>query len=194
MPKKVDILSKEEVFKKAFFRIEKVRLRHELYNGEMSRELTRLNFNRGDSVAALIHQTDDDTLILTEQFRYPAYVKGEGWLVEVPAGTVEEGEEPVETMHRELEEEIGYRTDEFRHIHTFFVSPGGTSERIHLFYARVESEDKISKGGGVPLEGEDIRALIISVDDALEMLEEGKIMDAKTLIALQWLKYHRDDD
>src|SRR5688572_21541694 len=148
MAKQVEILSKREVFKQAFFRIEEAHLRHEKYDGTMTGEMVRLNFERGDSVAALIHNPADDTLIFTEQFRYPTFYKGPGWLLETPAGSIEMGETPEETLRREIEEEIGYTISNTRFISTFYVSPGGTSERIHLYYVRVKADEKTGEGGG----------------------------------------------
>ncbi|MCU0511446.1 MAG: NUDIX hydrolase [Anaerolineae bacterium] len=146
MPRRVHILSQRVVFQQAFFRIQEARLTHELDDGRMSAELVRLNFERGDSVAALVHDVAAGTLLFTEQFRYPAYTKGSGWLLEVPAGTVEAGEAPEATLRREIEEEIGYTLHSVQHISTFFLSPGGTSERIHLYYAGVTAQDKTGPG------------------------------------------------
>src|SRR5678816_2226156 len=88
MPKRVEILKKQEVFHKAIFHIDEVQLQHERYNGKMTETLTRLNLNRGDSVAAVVHDKEANTVILVEQFRYPTYEKGPGWLIELPAGII----------------------------------------------------------------------------------------------------------
>ena len=191
MAQRVEILSESTVFKKFIFRIDEAHLRYERYSGGMSDKLVRLNFNRGDSVAALIHNTTDDTLVMTEQFRYPAYSKDptQGWLLEIPAGVVEVNEEPEKTMHRELKEEVGYEVQALQPIRTFYVSPGGTSERIFLFYAAVT--DNQSGGGGLRSEGEDIRTVTLTVEDALAKMNAGEIVDAKTIIALQWLALER---
>src|SRR5882724_6560615 len=134
MPKRVEILNKQEVFHKFIFRVEEVQLRHERYNGKMSDALTRLNLNRGDSVAAVVHDQKANSVILVEQFRYPTYEKGPGWLIELPAGIVSDKENPQKTVQRELMEEIDYEAKKVQHITTFYVSPGGTSERIYLYY------------------------------------------------------------
>lgn len=188
MPDKVEIISKAEVFKKFIFRIEEVHLRHQLYSGQMSGEVVRLNFNRGDSVGMLMHHEADDTVLLIEQFRYPAYSKGAGWIIEVPAGVIDEGEDAKDAAVREIQEEVGYTVQHIEKISTFFVSPGGTSERIHLFYAKVTTKDKTHDGGGRKLEGEDIRSIILPVDEAFQKIAGGEILDAKTIIALQWLQ------
>lgn len=191
MKRRVEIINKQEIFRKFIFRIEEVHLRHERFDGSMSRELVRLNLNRGDSVAAVVHHPEDDTILLTEQFRYSTFEKSGGWIYEIPAGTVEEDENPAQTMRREMEEETGYEVDVLHHIATFYLSPGGTSERIILYYARLDADEPVGQGGGLEHEGEDIRTLVMRVDDALKMMREGQINDAKTLIGLQWLEANR---
>jgi len=190
MTRRVQIISNEIIFKN-FFRIDQARLRYEKYDGTMSDEVTRLVFERGDSVAALVHDAEADTLTFTEQFRYPTVAHGPGWILEIPAGSVEEGEAPDDTMRRELEEEIGCRVEMLTPIHTFYVSPGGTSERIHLFYALVTPAQYVSEGGGLPSENENIRVVTLPVAEAFGQMWAGQIQDAKTLIALQWLHLRR---
>ena len=193
MKRRVEILSQKEVFARHFFHIKEVRFRHECYNGQMSDVLTRLNFERGDSAAAIVHDPKADKVIFTEQFRYSAYEKGPGWLLEIPAGTIESGEvsDPRITLRRELMEEIGYEVSQFRKIASFYVSPGATSERIHLYYAAATPTDHKGKGGGLHSEGEDIRLVAMSVAEALKKVETGEIVDAKTIIGLQWLQMQR---
>ncbi len=193
MPNIVEIISTKDEYKRFFFRIVEAKLKHERYDGTMTEELTRLNLDRGDSAAALMHDPENDTLIFTEQFRYPTYEKGPGWLLEIPAGTIEAGEDadPTRTLSREIMEEIGYSVSKFKKLCTFYVSPGGTSERIHLYYAQTSTKDKVGKGGGVLKEGEDIRILSIKVNEALKMIDDGRLQDAKSIIALQWLQLHR---
>jgi nudix-type nucleoside diphosphatase (YffH/AdpP family) len=194
MPRKVEIISEKRVFDH-HFKIDEAHLRYQLFNGEMSPELTRLNFERGDSAAVILHDPMLDTLIMTEQFRYPTYAKDKdhAWILEIPAGSIEENEnaDPTITLRRELMEEIGYSVKNFRKVASFFVSPGGTSERIHLFYAAVKPKDKIAMGGGLVSEGEDVRMVSMGVKEALYKITTGDIMDAKTIIGLQWLQINR---
>lgn len=187
MPKKVVILNKKEVFNRAIFRVEETRFRHELYSGELSKELVRLTFERGDSSAVLIHDRLADTVVFTEQFRLATQEKGPGWLLELPAGSIEAGEEPIDTMRRELIEETGYHLETLEPISTFYLSPGGTSERIQLFYATATPERRISQGGGRSEEGEDIKIITMPLEDALAQIKSGEIADAKTILALYWL-------
>ncbi|MCA9913709.1 MAG: NUDIX hydrolase [Anaerolineae bacterium] len=192
MAKRVLILKEDVIFQKLFFSIKEAELQHERYDGEMSPVITRISFERRNAVAAVLHNPDDDTIILTEQFRYPTVATVGGWIKELPAGVMEEGEEPAITMQRELVEETGYQAEALHNIGTFFVSPGGSSERVFLYYARIQKDSKHSEGGGLVHEGEDIKTEILKVDDALKLLQEGAIMDAKTVIGLQWLQLHRD--
>jgi nudix-type nucleoside diphosphatase (YffH/AdpP family) len=192
MPKQVKIISEKRVFD-GFFKIDEAHFQHELYSGQMSPELTRMSFNRGDSAAVILHDPLLDTIIMTEQFRYPTYTKDHGWILEIPAGSIEADEidNPTVTLRRELMEELGYSVTNFRKVASFFVSPGGTSERIHLFYAAIRPEHKIADGGGLVEEGEDIHMVAMGVQEALYKITTGEIMDAKTIIGLQWLQLNR---
>jgi ADP-ribose pyrophosphatase len=188
MKKRVDIVSETEIFKKLIFRVVEGRFRFQRYDGNMSDEIVRLNLDRGDSVAAVLHDTTDDTIVLTEQYRYPTHGKGPGWMLELPAGVLDADEKPEQSVRREIVEEVGYEVSSMEPICTFYVSPGGTSERILLFYARVTPSARISAGGGVVSEGEDIRTVHIPVAEALARVRDGDIVDAKTIIGLQWLE------
>jgi ADP-ribose pyrophosphatase len=191
-PRKVEIVDTQEVFKHSFFSIESTQLRHEKYDGTMSSEMTCISFERGDAVAALMHFPLDDTIVLIEQFRYPAHKKSDGWLIELPAGVIEPHELPAQTMRREIEEETGYRVEILYPIHTFFTSPGASSERIFLFYGRIDPHERINEGGGAAHTHEDIKTMHITIDQALWMMKNGEIVDAKTIIALQWLEVNRE--
>lgn len=192
MPKKVEILHSETGYKKAIFRIVETRLRHERFDGTMSREMTRLSLERGDACAAIMYNPLDDTILLEELFRFPTHDKTKnGWLIEIPAGMIDDDESPADAMKREIEEETGYRVDTVKEIFSFFLSPGGSSERIFFFFSRINPSQKIAQGGGLATENEDVRSIHIKVDDALKLLDEQKINDAKTIIALQWLAANR---
>jgi ADP-ribose pyrophosphatase len=151
----------------------------------------RLSLERGDAAAALVRRVDDDMILLTRQFRYPTYAKGPGWVIETAAGVVENGEDPAETMRRELVEELGYHPSHLEPIATFYASPGGSSERLHLFYAEVSEADRIGTGGGLDSEHEDIEIVALSFAELRARLEAGELVDAKTIIAAQWLTARR---
>jgi ADP-ribose pyrophosphatase len=171
-----------------FFRIEEARLQFERYDGSLSPEVRRLSFDRGDCVGVLLTHRTRETVILTEQFRYPSHTRGAGWLVEVVAGAVDLGEDPAEAARRETLEETGYRVENVTLITVFFPSPGGSTERVFLFHAEVEDTDRVERGGGVDHEDEDIRVIEWSREEILERLEKGEVLDGKTLIALLWLR------
>ena len=191
--KRVEIVSEKDVFERLFFKVTEAHLRHQLNSGDMSDELVRLSLERGDGAAAILHDVAAKTVILVEQFRYPAYLHESGWLLELPAGIVTKEEDPPKTIKRELLEETGYKIDAPQHVFTFYTSPGGTSERIFLYYARVTPADRVAEGGGLPAEKEDIRILTMKIDEALEKVRSGQIVDAKTIIGLQWLENHQND-
>jgi len=186
-PKTVHIDSKETVYDD-FFQIEEAHLRHEQFDGTMSETVRRLSFERGDGVAALVVNVEAQTVLMVEQFRYPTLKHGDGWIVEVIAGMLEPDEAPETCIRREILEETGYRVRALRHVSTFYTSPGGTSERIFLFYGEVTDAQKIAQGGGSAHEGEDIRVLEIPLIEVWDALDAGRFQDAKTLIALMWLR------
>lgn len=174
-----------------FFHLLRYRLRHRLFNGGWSPVLTRELFERGHAAAVLPYDPETDQVVLTEQFRIGALqAPGGPWLLEIVAGMIEAGETPEAVARREAVEEIGCAIGELVSICDYHVSPGGTSERIHLFCGRV---DAARAGGlhGVADEGEDIRVAVMSADDAIAHLQAGKIISAAPIIALQWLMMHR---
>ena len=182
---KYDILEEETVFDH-FFKIKKAKIRHELFDSN-SIEIERLCFERGDSVAILIYEKDTDSLLFTNQFRYPTAKKENGWILELTAGSIEsDDDDPKERAKKEIEEEIGYQVDELEFIRSFFVSPGGTSERIMLFYSEVNSTHKIYDGRGMKFESEDIQLVKIKTSEVSERLKKNEFRDAKTLVGIQW--------
>jgi ADP-ribose pyrophosphatase len=185
--KRVEIEHRRVIFDD-YFQIEEAYLKFERFDGEMSPSVRRLKFERGDSVAALVWNDDTKRAILTNQFRYPVLDKSPAWMVEVVAGVLEDEEDPEEAIEREILEEIGYKTEDYTHIATFFVSPGGTSERIFLFYVEVEESEKVEEGGGLEKENENIQLVEYSQEELWAAMENGEITDAKTLIALMWFK------
>ncbi|MCP4147951.1 MAG: NUDIX hydrolase [bacterium] len=185
--KKVEIIKKKRVYDD-FFKIDEAILKHQRFDGQMSEPVRRLNFERGDSVAALVWNKETQKVILINQFRYPTYEKGPGWVWEIVAGVLGKDEEPGAAIGRELQEEIGYRVENIDYISTFYVSPGGSSERIILYYAEVGAGDKVSDGGGLESEHEDIRVMEFSPPALKELKNQGDIVDAKTLIALMWFE------
>jgi len=173
-----------------FFKVDRAVLRFERFDGTMSPEIVRLNFDRGDSVAAIIYNVTRQSFLFVKQFRYPIFTKDRdnAWSLEIVAGMIDPGDSPDDTITREILEEIGYQVHRLRPILIFYPSPGGSNEKIFLYFARVEQKDQVDKGGGLSTEGENIQLLELPPKTAFSMLNAGEIFDAKTIIALQWLK------
>src|SRR5262245_42746611 len=189
--KKVSIEQKRYILDD-FFKIEEAYLRFEQFNGKMSPLVRRLSLERGDSVAVLILNHNTGKLIMVSQFRYPTYQNKHGWTIEILAGMIDPGEKPEESVRRELEEEIGLKINNLDPISTFYPSPGGSSERIYLYYSEVSGSGATYKEtGGLIGHGEDVKAMEISLEDALSKIRSGEIVDAKTIIAIYWLENRR---
>lgn len=174
-----------------FFRMEHYRLRHRRYDGGMSPVLSRELFERGHAAAVLPYDPVLDRIVLLEQFRIGAlHAPGGPWLLEIVAGIIENGETAPVVVERELLEEAGCALLALEPICEYLVSPGGTSERISLYCGRVDATDV---GGihGLAAEGEDIRVMTVSFDEAMALLDCGRINSASPIIALQWLQRNR---
>ena len=185
--RKVEIQTRKRILDD-FFKVDEVVLRHERADGRMTRSLRRLHLDRGDGIAALLFKPETGDIVLVRQFRYSANVHGSGWILEVVAGVLGPVENLRAAVRREILEETGYTTEKLDPISSFYLSPGGSSERIHLFYAEVGIRAFGKSGGGLEEEGEDIEVIEIPLEKAWDMLEAGRIVDAKTIIALQWLR------
>jgi nudix-type nucleoside diphosphatase (YffH/AdpP family) len=196
----VEIL--QETVRYAFhglFRIVEARLRYRRFDGRMSEPITRVNFERGDAVGVLLHDAEQDTVVLVRQFRYPVYAalsaearqgKGarEAWLLEIVAGVIESDRSAPEVGRRELLEEAGYTVEgALNFIGTIYPSPGGSSERIHLYWAEVRAAEPAGTGGGLEDEGEDTEVVVLPFRAAMDMIARGEIRDGKTILTLQHL-------
>lgn len=176
-----------------FFKIEEAYLRFEQFNGEMSPLVRQLTLERGNSVAVLVFNRSTEKLILISQFRYPTYRNDGGWTIEAIAGMVDPGETPEESARRELQEEIGLNIDRLEPITAFYPSPGGSSEKIHLYYSEVSGEQaNYKKTGGLRAVGEDIKVIELTLAGALAKIKTGEIADAKTIIGIYWLENRRE--
>ncbi len=185
----VEVLAVETGYK-GFFRINRYRLRHKLFAGGWSANLTRELFERGHAAAMLPYDPVRDQIVLLEQFRVGALGSDNSpWLLEMVAGMIEPGESASEVIVREAEEEAGLVVGRSRFALSYLVSPGGTSERIHVYVGEVDSS-KATGLHGLAEEGEDIRLHVVSREQAYRWVEEGRIDNAATVIALQWLQLH----
>lgn len=147
---------------------------------------SRETYDRGNGATILLYDPERRTVILTRQFRYPAFVNGyDDLLIEAPAGLLDDAT-PEERIRAETAEETGFAVGEVRPIFDAFMSPGSVTERLHFFVAEYRPGDRASAGGGVEAEGEDIDVLEIDIEEALGMIASGAIRDAKTIMLLQY--------
>lgn len=152
---------------------------------------TRETYDKGDGAAILPFDPVRGTVLLTRQFRYPAYAVGhEEPLIEACAGLLD-ADDPETAIRREAEEELGYRLRHVEHLYTAFMSPGSLTERLAFFTAEYTPADRISDGGGHAEEGEDIEVLEMTLDEALAAVRDGRIADAKTILLLQHVRLER---
>ena len=151
---------------------------------------SREAYDRGNGAAILLYDQERRTVVLTRQFRYPAFSNGhDGWLIEAAAGLLDEAS-PEERIRAEAEEETGYRVHDVRHVFDAFMSPGSVTERLHFFTGVYSPADLVHPGGGIASEGEDIEVIEVPIDRALAMIGTGEIVDAKTIMLLQYAALH----
>lgn len=146
-------------------------------------------FDHGNAAAALLYNKDKQTLILTEQFRLPTYINGNtsGLLLEAPAGLLDEGEDPADTIKREITEETGYEVTHVQKVYETYSSAGSLTELLYLYIAEYKDHYRTGEGGGLEQEGEHIKVVEIPFHEAVQLLDVGKIKDAKTIILLQYV-------
>ncbi|MCG5238436.1 NUDIX domain-containing protein [Azospirillum doebereinerae] len=151
---------------------------------------SRETYDRGNGATILLYDPARRTVVLTRQFRYPTFVNGhDDLLIEAPAGLLDNAS-PEERIKAEVEEETGYRVTDVRPIFDAFMSPGSVTERLHFFIGAYSATDRVSDGGGNADEGEDIERLEPTIEEALRMIEDGRIRDGKTIMLLQYAALH----
>ena len=146
-------------------------------------------YDRGNGATILLYNTERKTVILTRQFRIPTYLNGntDGMLIEACAGLLEK-ENPEDCIRRETEEETGYVLKDVRKVFESYMSPGSVTEILYFFVAEYSKDMKISDGGGLKKEQEEIEVLEVSLDEALAMIDTGAIKDGKTIMLLQYAR------
>ena len=152
---------------------------------------SREAYDRGNGATILLYNKEQKTVILTRQFRLPTYVNGNGsgMLIEACAGLLDK-DHPEECIRRETEEETGYKVSDVRKIFEAYMSPGSVTEMLYFFIAEYSKEMKVTEGGGLDHEEENIEVLELTIDLAMEMIESGEIKDGKTIMLLQYVKLH----
>ncbi|MDV7338809.1 NUDIX domain-containing protein [Terasakiella sp. A23] len=183
----VEVIEKKTPFN-GYFQIDALTLRHKKHDGGWTDAMTREIFERGHAAGMLLYDPKLDVVILIEQFRPGAFAAGYNpWLLEIPAGIIEEGQSAESVAVRETEEETGCHAKRVEFICDYLVSPGGTTESMHLYCVEVNSTEAFEVGG-LEHEGEDIAVVKVSSQKAFELLENGNLHNSMTIIAVQWLK------
>ena len=147
----------------------------------------RETYDRGNGATLLLYDVERRTVLLSRQFRFPVYVNGhpDGMLLETAAGLLDD-ESPEDAVRREVEEELGVTVGAVEHVFDVWMSPGSVTERLHFFAAPYSPADRTGDRGGVAEEGEDIEVVELDLDQALAMIDDGRIADAKTVMLPYW--------
>jgi GDP-mannose pyrophosphatase NudK len=190
MNDKVRIL-KTEVLSDNWYTLRKLTFEYLMPNGTWVTQ-SREAYDRGNGATILLYNPEAGTVILTRQFRMPSFINGNpsGMLIEACAGLLDQ-DNPEDCIRRETEEETGYQVSEVRKVFEAYMSPGSVTEILHFFVARYARHMKVTDGGGVEHDGEDIEVLELSLDQALHLVEQGEIKDAKTIMLLQYARLHQ---
>lgn len=170
------------------YTLDKINFDYQTKNGEWQNQ-NRESYNRGDGAAILLYNSTKKTVILTKQFRMPSYLNGNtnGMMIEVCAGLLD-ADDPLTCIKKEAEEETGYKINKPVKLFQIYSTPGAVTEKIHYFIAEVDHNMKVSDGGGLEDETEEIEILEIPFEKTFEMISTGEICDAKTIILLQYAK------
>ncbi len=190
--KDVEIKSVDRVFQ-GYFAIDKYTVRYRRFDGSWSTFISREIFERGNASAVIPYDPETGKIVLIEQFRTGALTNSENpWLLEIPAGIVDKGEDPEETAVRELQEETGLKCGKIIHAIDFLTTPGGSTEKIFLYVGKVSSND--AKGlHGLSSESEDIREFTVTLPEALSLIDNGRICNSIAITGIQYLALHLED-
>lgn len=181
-------IQKTELLSDNWYLLNKVTFDYQMDN-QKSEIQVREVYDRGNGAVILLYNSNKKTVVLTRQFRLPTYLNGNtsGMVIEACAGLLDT-ENPEECIIRETEEETGYRLSSVKKVFQSYMSPGSVTEILHFFIGEYQSEMKVSEGGGLAEEHENIEVLEYSFDEAYQMIASGEINDAKTIMLLQYAK------
>lgn len=182
---------KTELLSDNYYTLNKLTFDYKQSNGQWVTQV-RECYDRGDGAGILLYNKEKGTVILTKQFRMPTFLNDnkEGLLVEICAGMLDK-DNPEACIIRETEEEVGYRLKEVKKIFEAYSSPGVMTEKMHFFIGEYTDAMKVSEGGGLESEHEDIEVLEMTFADAINMLNNGDINDTRTIILLQYALIHK---
>ncbi|WP_415327526.1 GDP-mannose pyrophosphatase NudK [Chryseobacterium sp. MMS23-Vi53] len=181
-------IEKTEILSDNWYTLKKVTFNIQKKDGTVEQQ-SREAYDRGNGAVILLYNKDAKTVILTRQFRLPTYINGNstGMLIEACAGLLD-NDNPEECIKRETEEETGYKISHVEKIFEAYMSPGSVTEILYFFIAEYSTDMKITDGGGLEDEGENIEVLELSFEETLKMIDSGEIKDAKTIMLLQHLR------
>lgn len=177
----------EQVLSHDWYLLRKITFDYRRRDGSWQRQWREV-YDRGNGAVILLYNIARRAVLLTRQFRMPAYLNGceDGFLIEACAGLLD-GADAATRIGREVEEETGFRVRAPRQVFEAYMSPGSVTERLHFFVAEYEDRDRVSTGGGDVSEGEEIETLEVTLDEAMRMLDSGAIQDGKTIMLLQYV-------
>ena len=182
---------KKVILSDNWYTLNKFTFDFQLKNGNWVTQ-SRESYDRGNGAAILLYNKEKQTVILTKQFRMPTYVNGneEGYMIEVYAGLLD-NDNPEDCIKKEVEEETGYQVLNVKKVLEVYSSPGSVTEILYYFIAEYSDAMKVSDGGGLASEHEDIEVLELPFSEAFKMIENKQIKDAKTIILLQYAQIHQ---
>ena len=182
---------KKELLSDNWYSLNKVVFEYQREDGTWE-EQTREAYDRGNGAVILLYNKAQKSVVLTRQFRMPTYLNGnnDGMMVEACAGILEKGNAE-ETIKMEVEEETGYKINDVERVFESYMSPGSVTEILYFFIGAYEDTMKVSEGGGSTEETENIEVLEMPFTKAIEMVENGEIKDAKTIMLLQWAQINQ---
>jgi len=185
MTDKVNILA-TTILSKGWAKLSKIEFDYKRNDYKVEKQVREV-YDRGDGATILLFNKKTKSVVLTRQFRMPAYLNGvkTGMIIETCAGMLDENN-PEDCIKKEIEEETGYKIENVKKIFDCFMSPGACTEIIHFFIGEYDAENKISEGGGLASESEEIEVLEMPFSEAMVMIKNGEIKDAKTIMLLQY--------
>ncbi|MGJ8746049.1 NUDIX domain-containing protein [Polaribacter sp.] len=183
--------SKKTLLSDNYYTLNKFNFDYQMSDGSWVHQMREV-YERGHGAGILLYNTTKKTVVLIKQFRLPTFLHDnkDGFLIEIPAGLLDL-DNPEQCVIRETEEEVGIRLKSVKKVYEGYSSPGVLTEKMHFFVGEYTDDMKVSEGGGLDSETEDIEVLEIPFTEALRMLNEGEIVDTRTIVLLQYAQIHK---